>query len=226
MLIGVLALFASLMAFVPLMIESRGVGAQGESVTVVSAVVPGEIPDGETFDVVIQANSVANLAAASIILDYSDTLEFVSAQPNPVFADPDNPCADPPPPNTGVEPPFGQPLKSVGLHFACAEGTSGDSLPLWTVTFAAPQPAGSVIFRVRDIGPDDLILSDDEPKEIPAIGYREADLELVKTANKAVVVAGDTLTYALTLTNNVPRDASGIVVQDFLYFREVDESIL
>ncbi len=43
---------------------------------------------------------------------------------------------------------------------------------------------------------------------------READLQLTKEANLATVAAGGQLTYTLTVTNNGPSDAAGVMVTD------------
>jgi len=42
----------------------------------------------------------------------------------------------------------------------------------------------------------------------------EADLEIVKTASPEPVVAGETVTWTITVTNNGPSDATGVVVDD------------
>ncbi len=53
--------------------------------------------------------------------------------------------------------------------------------------------------------------SDSEPTEVTP----QADLELIKTA-EATVIAGDTITYTLTVYNHGPSDAENVVVTDTL----------
>lgn len=45
---------------------------------------------------------------------------------------------------------------------------------------------------------------------------RQADLSVTKTGDPDPVIAGDSLTYSLTITNNGPSDATGVVLTDNL----------
>ncbi len=64
----------------------------------------------------------------------------------------------------------------------------------------------------NETDPDPSNNTDTEPTAVNP----EADLEIVKTASPDPVAAGEALTWTLTVTNNGPSDATGVVVDDVL----------
>ena len=62
---------------------------------------------------------------------------------------------------------------------------------------------------------DDPIPENNKPEE-PTLVVPQVDLTIDKSDNPDPVVAGEDLTYTLTVTNNGPSDATGVSVTDTL----------
>ena len=68
-----------------------------------------------------------------------------------------------------------------------------------------------------------IVISSNDPDNseimLPAnltVIEREADLQVEKTASANIVNVGDTITYTLTITNNGPQEARGVILTDTL----------
>ena len=111
---------------------------------------------------------------------------------------------------------------TVNTVLACASAKTGTPLVLWTFSFEALSQAPS---GIGGISIDGLILSDDRspPYLIPMTVEdaqvrvsRTTDLAITKTDSRDPVVAGTPFTYTITVTNDGPENALGVVVTDQL----------
>ncbi len=117
------------------------------------------------------------------------------------------------------------------LSDAPSQGIYQSSTGLWTVgTLAGSQNAQLVLTGVVDSGTGGstiinsvLIESSDQAdpdegnnNDSAEIIVQSADLEIVKTVNKAFPIMGDTIMYTITVTNNGPNAATGVAITDLL----------
>lgn len=99
--------------------------------------------------------------------------------------------------------------------------------------FVTFEPLNGFVFSPKDQGNDDELDSDADPVTgetacfiLPSGGTvtsadagmysSSADLAITKTVNLAAINCGSTPTYTITVTNNGPGDANGVVVNDLL----------
>ncbi len=86
-----------------------------------------------------------------------------------------------------------------------------------TLTIQAEVVApGDIINTVTITGSDQPDLDDSNNSDMVTIGVELIDLALTKTSDVTEVNVGDDFTYTLTLTNEGPSDATGVVVFDNL----------
>jgi uncharacterized repeat protein (TIGR01451 family) len=86
-----------------------------------------------------------------------------------------------------------------------------------TIGVAVDPATRGTLSNIAEVSADeaDPVSSDNAYTETTEVNA-EADLALAKTGDPDRVVAGETLTYTLVVTNNGPSDATGVVVTDTL----------
>jgi len=108
----------------------------------------------------------------------------------------------------------GQTLTFLNLFTVPAGGTS-------TLTYQATIPAtlgtyiNQVVGHIGSTQIDTTTLTTDNAPATASVSVGSADIVVTKTG-PATVVAGGSLTYSITATNNGPAAAAGVVIQDIL----------
>jgi uncharacterized repeat protein (TIGR01451 family) len=130
-------------------------------------------------------------------------------------------------PYNSNEGPYGSYLISSGNITLTLTDTADISCQLPNVTVTAPATCSSApvcttvtnsasITNVNETDTDTTNHDASASLDVNCANNPEVDLELVKTSDKTNVVAGETVTYTLTLVNRGPDDATSIQVSDQL----------
>ncbi|MGI9470757.1 MAG: DUF11 domain-containing protein, partial [Rubripirellula sp.] len=100
-----------------------------------------------------------------------------------------------------------------------ASGASTSLTIIGTVTVAGPKTNTAQVQSADqpdvDSTPGNGIESEDD-QDSATIEAPQIDLELTKTADKTSVVVGEQVVFTVSLTNQGPSEATGVVVEDFL----------
>ena len=108
---------------------------------------------------------------------------------------------------------------TVGGVPECSLGTlAADASVSYTITVTVDAESGTIMntVTVSTDTPESNPDNNEASAEILVAAEDEADLEIAKSDDVDPVVAGDLLTYTVTVTNNGPADALDVVVTDTL----------
>src|SRR5262249_20749504 len=117
------------------------------------------------------------------------------------------------------------------LASAPSQGTYTGATGLWDVGTLASGSEATLQLQARGVSPAPQLTRasvnhsdqfDPDPANNSAAVTetpQQADLQVSKTVSDPTPNVGDTITYTITLTNNGPDDATGVVVQDVLSSR-------
>ncbi len=104
----------------------------------------------------------------------------------------------------------------AGLVVTCSLGTVNAGASATVSIEITPLQGGQILNTASVVGdendPDTGDNQDDETTEVTP----QADLSIVKVGTPNPVMIGEVLTYTLTITNNGPSDATGVMVTDNL----------